>query len=359
MALPWYDALRERGWAVIENVYSNEECEQMRALVDDVWRSSGSPVPYDPGEVMLGQGISLSSAGFVCRELLLHAPSVARFLDREAVLDVVDTVLGPESLIESVAGNLNDETRPFCYWHHHAGGIHAGYFRARAQYPEPQGAITRLVCVVYLDGLSNVNGEMLVWPRKPEDSASPPFDDFGKTSWEGQDVVHCGDGSLVLLDELTWHAVRPQARLGRRRYIGFYALIPGHPTTSFAVPALACSAERSDRWKNKVRGASGAPAPLDAVAPASPLPGITLRKSAIRRDEMLLFDVEVQGREATIEVRPFVPDRPSFARAGELGVAYRGKHESGPPCASAVARALEQLGLSFDELSNLLDAKAS
>jgi hypothetical protein len=350
----WLDHLSARGWAVLPEVYPEADCAQLRAAVDRVWRTLGAPVPYDPGEVFLdGEGTSLSSAGFVCRQLLDLAPEVAEILDRPALLDVIDTVLGPGALIEGVAGNLNDATRPFCYWHNHVGGIHAGHFRELGRYPAPDGPIRRLVCVIYVDGLSPENGEMLVWPRGRTDPAAPPREDFGSTSWPGEDVVQCPDGSLLLLDEYTWHAVRRQQREGNRHYVGLYAVARGGVTTSFAVPALRVPAGRSARFLAMLEGAPGAEAPgAEPRAEVVRTLGETIRvEKATCSDGKLLLDVAAGEARATIEISPYAPDRPHFCRVGDLLLGYRGQSPSGPSCTQAAAEALEVLGLDFDGLS--------
>ena len=337
-------------------VFSAEECVALRAHVEETWRRLGAPVPYDAGERVLDEGVSLSSAGFVCRELLRHAPAIGPYLDRPALLDAIEGVLGPGALIEGIAGNLNDEVRPFCYWHNHVGGIHAGYFRERGLYPEPERAIHRLVAVLYLDGLSEENGEMLVFPRALGAPARAPHDDFGATTWPGQEVVHCPDGSLLLLDEYTWHAVRRQRRSGLRRYMGLYAIRFGAGTTSFTVPSLPAPAGASARFAAMLAGRQGMTAPtIDAVPPCDLGVGVTVRKSS-RHEELLLLEVLVGGDAATIEVQPFAPGRPSFRQVGQLLVTYRGRTDAGPRCAEAVAVALERLGLSFDGLARRVDA---
>ena len=59
----------------------------------------------------------------------------------------------------------------------------------------------------------------MLYPRAVTDTTAPPFDQE-REHWSGEVVVQCPAGTVALVDQATWHAVRPQRGTGMRILIG-------------------------------------------------------------------------------------------------------------------------------------------
>ena len=113
---------------------------------------------------------------------------------------------------------LMDETREFCRWHNHDGedlDAAATWSLGRSK---ALGFVDRLLCNVYVDGSTDENGPLVVWPRKLADPWAPPtLQQDG--DWEGQTVVRMPPGSAVVFDQALFHSARPPTARSVRRYI--------------------------------------------------------------------------------------------------------------------------------------------
>ena len=80
------------------------------------------------------------------------------------------------------------------------------------------GFVDRLLCNVYVDGSTDENGPLVVWPRRLADPWAPPtLQQDG--DWEGQTVVRMPPGSAVVFDQALFHSARPPTARSVRRYI--------------------------------------------------------------------------------------------------------------------------------------------
>ena len=80
-----------------------------------------------------------------------------------------------------------------------------------------------------LDDLTPETGELLVYPRRVEDPTRPPFDP-AQEDWDGQVELACRSGTVVLLEQNTWHAARGKRSPGLRAFVACYF------TASYAEP---------------------------------------------------------------------------------------------------------------------------
>lgn len=149
----------------------------------------------------------------------------------EAAPELQESVLGPRALtvaravlgepsVERTGAVVSDASRPFFAWHTHIDAEDDGVRVARRVWP-PKSHIGRLIAVLYLDDLDDDGGPLLVWPRRVGDPTTPPHD-LRSAAWPGQVVLQPSAGSLVLLDECTWHAARSRRRPGWRIFLGAF-----------------------------------------------------------------------------------------------------------------------------------------
>jgi hypothetical protein len=228
--------IRTRGFAVIESLVPRAETERHALAMHEQWRRLGEPGLYSLEDVIVAPGVHVSPVGFTCAGILERVPELAELLLRPQLLAVFGELLGPGFEIEYGAGVLSDRTRGFFFWHHHVGGIDAEDVRGRG-YPRFD-RIERLGCTLYTNPLDDEHGEMLVWPRRADDSTEPPFPP-GREPWPGATRVCAPIGSVVLFDQGTWHAVTPMTRAGLRCFFGFFVRRAGLPPTRRQDASLA------------------------------------------------------------------------------------------------------------------------
>jgi hypothetical protein len=121
-------------------------------------------------------------------------------------------------VIEVAGCVVSDESRPFFGWHMHAGGVDDGEYRKSGRWPTVT-SMQRVMTLTYLQDLTDANGPMLILPRKVGDPTAPP-QELDAAAWEGQVELRVPAGSLVIVDECTWHAVRPKRGPGLRMFLG-------------------------------------------------------------------------------------------------------------------------------------------
>jgi hypothetical protein len=75
--------------------------------------------------------------------------------------------------------------------------------------------------LVYLHDLTPESGTLLAYPRRIQDSTLPPYDPTLE-HWSGQIELACARGTVVLMDQCTWHAARPKRSKGLRAFLACY-----------------------------------------------------------------------------------------------------------------------------------------
>lgn len=223
------DQLRRSGYAVLPGLYAPDRVQALRDALERAYRAVGSPPLFHPDRVSPGEDLEISSTGFVFHKLLKFAPELAPTLLEPVAVEVLRAVLGDDMHLELVGGVLCDRTRPFFQWHTHVGGIDDERYRRaglRPTFEQPQ----RVTMVLYLDDLVEGAGQLLVYPREITDPVRPPFA-VDAQHWEGQVLVDCPAGSVVLIEQCTWHAALPRTRPGLRMFIGGYFAAASAPAT--------------------------------------------------------------------------------------------------------------------------------
>jgi hypothetical protein len=199
----------EKGYCILESVYSERDCAEMREIFQRAWSAAGRP----------GQG---GTFGFVMHPLLKYAPEMARFYANPVVIDALRDVLQDAPRLAHSGGLMSDATRNFTEWHYHRSDIVDEKVVWNLNRAERPNGIERVLGNVYIDGSSDEMGPLLLYPRRAGERLAPPFlDKF--SDWPGQVVVHCAPGSMLIFDQSVFHAARSaKAGLTRRIFGGHY-----------------------------------------------------------------------------------------------------------------------------------------
>lgn len=100
----------ERGYCVLESVYNEEECDDMRRIMHDGWVRAGRPSM----DGLTGANLHPS---------LKHVSELARYYGRAEVVEVLAATLKDDVRLEYGGANIADETRSFFHWHTHENGL--------------------------------------------------------------------------------------------------------------------------------------------------------------------------------------------------------------------------------------------
>jgi ectoine hydroxylase-related dioxygenase (phytanoyl-CoA dioxygenase family) len=211
--------LLERGYTVFESLYEPEWVARILAEITDIHTELGHPRCWSPTAQELRPGINLCAAGLAVRRLVRMRPHLAASIIRPAVVAVLRDVLGHDMVLEIAGCVVSDSSRPFFGWHMHVGGVDDGEYRKSGNWPTVGKAMQRVMTLTYLQDLNDDNGPMLIFPRKLGEPTAPP-QDLDALDWAGQVELRVPAGSLVVVDESTWHAVRPKRDAGLRVFVG-------------------------------------------------------------------------------------------------------------------------------------------
>jgi hypothetical protein len=232
--------LFERGYTVFERAYSTEEVDYFRDHLTRVYDRIGRPKltanpPYNPEP-----DVEIGPAGVVFHKLTSHYPEMAARLYKPHIIAVIRALLGDDMHLEIPAGALSDSSRPFFDWHVHIGGVPPDdYARldGKGLYYSTFQKSERVTVLLYLDDLTEDNGRLLVYPRKLTDPTEPPHD-VRDQNWPGQVEIGCPRGSMVILEQCTWHAARQKQSPGVRGFIGSYFAAANTKSTPLVDTAL-------------------------------------------------------------------------------------------------------------------------
>ncbi|MEZ4385725.1 MAG: phytanoyl-CoA dioxygenase family protein [Nannocystaceae bacterium] len=235
-ALAHATSLRERGFTVFERAYDPAWVAALRGELTALYDGLGRPPLHDPGHRELGPGIQLCAAGLAVHSLLAQRPEYAATLLQPAIVAAIREVLG-DMLLEVAGCVISDRARPFFAWHTHVGGVDDGVHRRRGAWPEVAGA-ERVMCLLYLQDVDDDAGPMLVLPRAAGDPVAPPYD-HALASWPGEVVLRPPAGSVIALEQCTWHAIRRMQGPGLRMFVGTTFAARTTAPAAFVDPDLA------------------------------------------------------------------------------------------------------------------------
>lgn len=200
--------LVEQGFTVFEQAYDNAWVEGMRADIMANYEALGRPPLWSRTAEHLAEDVVVCMAGLAVHGLLPRFPARANTLLKPDIVEAMRRVLGDDMHLEVVGWVISDKQRPFFNWHIHADGQDDSYHLRRGYWPKIE-APQRLMALLYLDDLDDDHGPLLVHPHRMGDPLDPPHD-TSLRDWDGQVELRVRAGTLVVVEQCTWHAVRQQ-----------------------------------------------------------------------------------------------------------------------------------------------------
>lgn len=205
---------------MLPGLYREEDVQAVRACLLDLHRSVESPLAGQASRPAPGPGVEVSPAGMVFHRLAAERPDIVPRLLHATAVEVVRGLLGDDMVLELLAGVVSDHRRPFFEWHTHVGGVDdesTGYNREFPTFTKSE----RVTMLHYVEGLTDDNGPLLVLPRRVDEGTEAPYP-TAQEQWPGQVELLCPPGSVVILEQSTWHAACRRKTPGIRLYTGFY-----------------------------------------------------------------------------------------------------------------------------------------
>ena len=210
--------LRERGYTVFEALYDRDWVAGVRADIEAIHVEAGEPGCFSRTPSERIDGVIACAAGLAVPGFLRRCPRWAASTVRPEVVETLRRTLGEDMVLEVAGCVISDASRPFFGWHDHVGGVDDGAYRSTGRWP-PVDRPRRVMTLTYLQDLDDAIGPVLVYPRAVGEPTSPPHDPELR-DWPGQVELRVPAGTLVVIDECTWHAVRPMQADGLRAFVG-------------------------------------------------------------------------------------------------------------------------------------------
>ena len=182
------EEVSEQGYCVIESVYSELECEQIRTIFKELCHQKG--------------GFSNKQPTISFHPLLEWAPEMAPFYAKPILVNLMAKVFDDEvRLAHSGAAIFNNGlVSPILSgWHNHYSWKVP---KTGLQRRNPE----RVLCNIYVDGTMPDVGPLIVLPRSLNDS----IDSQGEANaeWTKEKTVSIPPGSAVVFDTTVWHCSR-------------------------------------------------------------------------------------------------------------------------------------------------------
>lgn len=199
---------------------SASQCGELQDALKARWRDHGCPPLYADVDQSIGERVHISPVGCTLRGVLEDVPACRELLLFPPLIQALHEALGPELVLEMGAAVIADRARPFFFWHHHIGGIDGEAQRRSGTYPVCD-RIERVACTFYLSPLDHDHGAMHWLPRALREPTQPRGD-VKDAAWPDARSLLAPAGSLVLIEQCTWHCVTPMTRAGTREFISFF-----------------------------------------------------------------------------------------------------------------------------------------
>jgi hypothetical protein len=223
--------LRERGFAVVPEAFSRDEVDLIRARLAARYDELGRPPTHARPPLAPAKDVEVSPVGLVYHQLGRHFPELVTKILKTPIVDAIRSTLGDDMHLEYTSGILCHDERPFFPWHAHVGGVDNITYRKQGIFPTFE-APERVTALLYLDDLTEEQGTLLVHPRRITDPTEPPFDP-NLEEWDGLVELHAKRGTVVILEQCTWHAARPKRSIGIRAFVACYFASRRAPKTSW------------------------------------------------------------------------------------------------------------------------------
>jgi len=219
--------LERQGYAVYERVCPGGDVFRIRSAISKIVQEVQPQSLFEPETRQLSEAVSLTPTGLAIDRLFKLCPHLVSTVLRPEVIASLRTVLGSDMRLELVGAAVSDETRPFFRWHTHIGGVEERERLREQAWPAVDG-VRRVLCLLYLDDLDEDGGPLLVLPRRVGDPTAPPGD-IDARSWPGEAEIRAPAGTVVALDQCTWHAARSRRGTGLRMFVGAYFAAADEP----------------------------------------------------------------------------------------------------------------------------------
>ena len=208
-------------YAVLPGHYAAVKVARMRATLEGIYRRLDTPPLWSQAPRWINEDLEVSGTGLVVHKLLKLYPELHRDLLEPDVVEVVRGALGHDMHLEFIGAVITDRSRPFFKWHNHVGGIEDEKYRRLGLRP-PIERPERVAMIIYLDEMGPDTGQLLIHPRRVSGASGPP-QGVEAQQWDEQIAVAGAPGTVVMIDQTTWHAALPRTVDGELRiFIGLW-----------------------------------------------------------------------------------------------------------------------------------------
>lgn len=222
---------------MFEDVLDAAQVGRLRDAIEALARAIDPPAYHSAETRVLSDAAMLAAPGLAIHRLLGQRPELAPLVLHPPVVDALRGVLGHDMVLELAGAVVSDQSRPFFTWHTHIDGEDEGARLRAGTWP----AVTRperVLTLLYLDDLDEEAGPLYVYPRRVGDPTAPPGDPNARR-WEGQIELRPRAGTLVALEQCTWHAAASRQSPGHRVFVGCYFAAADARRPEWADAALA------------------------------------------------------------------------------------------------------------------------
>lgn len=228
--------LREQGYSVFEGFADAAAVATLREAIEALVAEIAPPRLYASPSEVLSAGVVVTSPGLAISGLLALRPALAPLVLNAALADAMRATLGDDAVCELAGAVVSDATRPFFSWHTHIDGEDEGERVKRGAWP-PIREPLRVLTLLYLQDLDERTGPLFVLPRRVGDPTPPPHD-LSLRDWPGMVELRPRAGTLVALEQCTWHAAGSLHGPGLRTFVGCYFAAAQAPPPAWADAAL-------------------------------------------------------------------------------------------------------------------------
>lgn len=210
------EQLTARSYAVLPGLYPADKVARIRGVLARLYERLDAPPMYSKEPRWLADDIEVSGTGLVIHKLLGFDAALHRDVLEADVVAILRRALGPDMYLEFAGAVVVDHTRPFFKWHNHVGGIDDERYRRLGLRPAIE-TLQRVAVIVYLDPMVPGSGQLLIHPHRVSGAADPPGE-VDVERWPGALAVEGPAGTVVMMDQTTWHAALPREPHDELRY---------------------------------------------------------------------------------------------------------------------------------------------
>jgi hypothetical protein len=230
------EQLCERGYAVFEEYLDPGAAATLRERLLALAEPVRPPTLYEPDTRELGEASAVSASGLALRGFAGRHPELLDRYLRPPLVALLHDTLG-EVRVEELGALISDTARPFFRWHTHIGGEDEGVRFKSGRWPRPE-RVERVLTLLYLDDVDEEAGALYVLPRTIGEPTEPPGN-IDEVEWPGRVALTPKAGTLVALEQCTWHAAAARQRPGERVLAAAYFAGAEVAPADWADPAAA------------------------------------------------------------------------------------------------------------------------